>query len=117
MIKAKRVYEPAKESDGFRFLIDRLWPRGIKKEQLKLDSWLKSISPSDELRRWFSHQPSKWEEFKRRYYNEIKDKPEYRRLVELAKQKDITLLYSSKETVYNNAIALKEFVESEIRKV
>jgi len=116
MIKTKRVYEVYEQSDGLRFLIDRLWPRGIKKEQLKLESWLRDIAPSDELRRWFSHDPAKWEEFKKRYFQEIRDKPDYKKLVELAKNNDITLLYSSKEQIYNNASALKGFMEDELKK-
>jgi len=116
MIKTKRVYEPYEPSDGLRFLIDRLWPRGIKKEELKIESWLKDIAPSNELRKWFSHDPSKWEEFKKRYLQEIKEKPDYRRLIDIARNNDITLVYSSKENVYNNASALKGFIEDELKR-
>jgi uncharacterized protein YeaO (DUF488 family) len=115
MIKTKRAYDHYEASDGLRFLIDRLWPRGIKKDELKVESWLRDIAPSNELRKWFSHDRSKWEEFKKRYLQEIKDKPDYRKLIDIAKKKDITLVYSSKEEVYNNATALKEFIENELK--
>lgn len=114
MIKTKRVYEKAERTDGVRLLIDRLWPRGIKKEELKVDEWMREIAPSDSLRRWFSHDPSKWEEFKRRYWDEVKGKEEFRRLLQLVKEKDVTLVFSSKETRYNNATALKEFIEKSL---
>lgn len=116
MIKTKRVYEPYEPSDGKRFLIDRLWPRGIKKEELKIDGWLRDIAPSDQLRRWFSHDPSKWEEFKKRYLDEIENKSDFKMLLELAKTDDITLVYSSREQVYNNANALKGFIEQNMNK-
>lgn len=115
MIKTKRVYEPAEDSDGIRILIDRLWPRGLKKKEVKIDSWMKSIAPSNELRKWFAHDPSKWDEFKRRYYNEIKDKDGYRLLLRLAKDKNITLVYSAKEEAFNNATALKTFIENDLK--
>lgn len=122
MIKTKRVYEPALPQDGVRILIDRLWPRGIKKEDLKMDEWIREVAPSDELRKWFSHDPNRWDEFKRRYLDEIKEKEEFRRLVKLAREegsrgiKDITLLFSSREEKFNNATALKEFIENTLQK-
>ena len=114
MIKTKRVYEKAEEADGVRLLIDRLWPRGIKKEELNIDGWMREIAPSDPLRKWFSHDPSKWEEFKRRYWDEVNGKEEFRMLLQLAKEKDVTLVFGSKETRYNNATALKEFIEKSL---
>ena len=111
MIKIKRVYEKAEESDGIRILVDRLWPRGIKKE--KVDYWLKEISPSNELRKWFSHDFNKWEEFKNKYFNELNSKKELINfLLELIKKNsNVTLLYSAKEEKYNNAVALKEYLQ------
>jgi len=113
MIKIKRVYEKAEESDGIRILVDRLWPRGIKKEEAKVDYWLKEISPSNELRKWFSHDFNKWEEFKNKYFNELNSKKELINfLLELIKKNsNVTLLYSAKEEKYNNAVALKEYLQ------
>jgi uncharacterized protein YeaO (DUF488 family) len=111
MIKIKRVYDPESPDDGKRILIDRLWPRGIKKEEIKIDEWLKDIAPSNELRKWYSHDPSKWKEFKKRYYGELKDKAEViERLRKEARKGTVTFLFSSKEPALNNAAALKELV-------
>lgn len=112
MIKVKRVYEEAEEEDGFRILVDRLWPRGLSKEKARINIWLKEIAPSDELRKWFSHNPEKWEEFKRRYWEELDKKPE---VIKIIKAKEIehgtvTLLYGSKEEKYNNAYALLSYL-------
>jgi uncharacterized protein YeaO (DUF488 family) len=112
MIKVKRIYEKAEDTDGFRVLVDRLWPRGVKKEEAKLDEWLKDIAPSDELRKWFDHDPDKWDEFKRRYRGELASKEGLvNKLIEDAKGKDITLLYASRETRYNNVMVLKDVLE------
>ncbi len=113
MIKIKRVYEKPEKSDGLRILVDRLWPRGLSKEKSKVDLWLKDIAPSDELRKWFGHDPEKWDEFRRRYFKELKDKKD---LVDLVIEKahgEVTLLYGTKEEKYNNAHALKEYIEKE----
>ena len=111
MIKIKRIYEKAEESDGIRILVDRLWPRGIKKA--KVDYWLKEISPSNELRKWFSHDFNKWKEFKNKYFNELNSKKELINfLLEIIKKNsNVTLLYSAKEEKYNNAVALKEYLQ------
>jgi uncharacterized protein YeaO (DUF488 family) len=113
MIKIKRVYDVPSKEDGYRILIDRLWPRGLTKEKAKIDLWLKEIAPSNELRKWFFHDPEKWEEFRKRYRKELANKQELlRKIVQLEKEKgDITLLYSTKETEYNNAIALQDFLK------
>lgn len=111
MIKVKRVYSPIENDDGVRVLVDRIWPRGIKKEEADIDFWFKEIAPSKELRKWFKHDSKKWEEFKTRYFEEIK--AEMKRIEELsdiAKKQNLTLLYGAKEERYNNAIALKEFL-------
>jgi len=116
MLKVKRVYEvPAKE-DGFRVLVDRLWPRGLTKEKAKVDLWLKEISPTDALRKWYQHDPEKWLEFKRRYFSELKDKKEFLDLIESkAKKGTVTLLFGSKEERINNAQALKEYFQKKMK--
>jgi len=113
MIKIKRVYEPAHKDDGFRILVDRLWPRGLSKEKAKVDSWLKEISPSDKLRRWYLHDPKKWESFKTRYRTELRKEPDCLESIRRAEKEHgtITLLFGSKEARYNNAVALKEFLD------
>ncbi len=112
MLKVKRVYEAPAKEDGFRILVDRLWPRGLTKEKAKVDLWLKQISPSNELRKWYQHDPEKWPEFKRRYYSELKDKKESLDVIlSRAKKGTVTLLFSSKEEKINNAQALKEYLE------
>lgn len=114
-IRIKRVYDPPAPEDGKRFLVDRLWPRGKKKEDLRIESWIKDIAPSDELRTWYGHDPEKWEVFKRRYFAELDMLPEvWRPLVAQARREDITLLFSSRETALNNAAALKEYLENRL---
>ena len=111
------AYPPA-DDDGARFLVDRLWPRGLKREALKLDEWLKEAAPSDSLRRWFGHDPKKWEEFRRRYFEELDRRPDaWRPILESARNGAVTLLYSAKETRQNNAVALKEYLESKRKEV
>jgi uncharacterized protein YeaO (DUF488 family) len=111
MIKIKRVYDPPDPGEGKRILVDRLWPRGIKKQDLKMDEWLKEIAPSDKLRKWFSHDPKKYEEFKKRYIKELEDKSEIlKRIKSEAKKGWVTILFSAKDTKYNNAIVLKELL-------
>lgn len=113
MLKIKRVYDPASKDDGKRILVDRLWPRGINKEKAKIDEWLKDIAPSDELRKWFSHEPSKWQEFRKRYKKELEERGELlERLRVEAKKGNITLLYAAKDREHNNAVVLKEVIES-----
>jgi len=112
-IRIKRVYDPPEPEDGKRYLVDRLWPRGVKKEALKLDGWLKDVAPSDELRRWFGHDPSRWEEFQRRYTAELKAKPEtWRVLLESARKGNLTLLFSARDERLNNAVVLKAFLSA-----
>ncbi len=111
-IRIKRVYEPPAVEDGFRVLIDHLWPRGVQKEAAAVDEWLKEIAPSTGLRKWFSHDPEKWKEFKRRYFSELDEKREaVAKLAEKAEMKTVTLVFSSKEERFNNAVALKEYLE------
>jgi uncharacterized protein YeaO (DUF488 family) len=115
MLKTKRVYEKTEKSDGTRFLVERLWPRGIKKENLKMKAWLKDVSPSPELRKWFSHDPQKWTEFKKRYRAELKSNSEaWKPILEAAKDGNVTLLYSASDTEHNSALLLKEFLEKQL---
>ena len=115
MIKVKRVYDPVEPDDGRRFLVDRLWPRGVKKEALRMDGWLREVAPSDRLRRWFGHDPKKWEEFRRRYFAELEAHPEaWQPLREAARAGNVTLLFSARDTSYNNAVALREFLEGKL---
>ncbi len=115
MIKVKRVYDPAESDDGRRFLVDRLWPRGIKKESLRLEGWMKEVAPSDPLRRWFGHDPKRWEGFRQRYFAELDGKPEVLEpLLKAARQGDITLLFSARDAEHNNAVVLKEYIEGVI---
>ena len=112
LIQIKRVYEPATKEDGARFLVERLWPRGMKKEALQVDAWCKKVAPSHDLRRWFNHDPVKWKEFQRRYWAELADNSEAcQPLLDAAKQGNITLLYSAHDTEHNNAISLRSYLE------
>lgn len=116
MIKIKRVYDPPEASDGKRYLIDRLWPRGLKKEETQLDGWLKEVAPSDELRKWFGHDPAKWEAFQQRYIQELEAKPlTWQPLLDAAREGDITLLFSARDTMHNNAVVLKAFLEEKLQ--
>jgi uncharacterized protein YeaO (DUF488 family) len=112
MIKTKRVYLPPAKEDGVRILVDRLWPRGMTKEKAKLDLWLKELSPTNELRKWYSHDPKKWVEFKRRFRSELKEKKNLLKQVKAWEKSEgtVTLLFSSKEEKLNNASALREFL-------
>ena len=113
-IQIKRVYEPAAKDDGQRFLVERLWPRGIKKELLHLDGWLKEVAPGDQLRKWFKHDPAKWAEFQKRYHAELDAKPEnWRPLLKAAKSGNLTLLFSAHDLEHNNAVVLKHFLEAQ----
>lgn len=115
MIKIKRIYEEAEESDGFRILVDRLWARGLSKDRAKVDLWLKDIAPSDKLRKWFAHDPEKWDEFRRRYSEELKDKKEMMALIIEKARGKVSLLYSAKDEKHNNAAVLKEYIETKMR--
>ena len=115
MIKLKRVYDPSDPGDGTRFLVERLWPRGMKKESLHMEAWLKDLAPSDDLRRWFGHDPEKWIEFKDRYFAELNGKPDaIQPIVETAGRGNVTLLYSAHDTEHNNALALKEYLSKRL---
>jgi len=110
-LRIKRVYDAPATSDGVRVLVDRLWPRGLSKEQVRIDHWLKDIAPSSELRKWYGHDDSRWDEFKRRYFDELTalDEP-VAQLRALINEHTVTLLYSARSVAHNNAIALAEFL-------
>jgi uncharacterized protein YeaO (DUF488 family) len=114
MITLKRAYEKAAKEDGFRILVDRLWPRGMSKAKEHLNLWLKEIAPSTELRKEFGHDPKKWDSFKKKYAEELKDKKDLiHQIKELEKKhKIVTFVYGAKDEQYNNAVALKEIVET-----
>lgn len=112
MLKTKRVYEAHSAEDGDRYLVERLWPRGMKKENLVMVAWLKNVAPSGELRNWFGHDPEKWEEFQRRYRAELDANPgAWQPLIEASKKGNVTLLYSAHDTEHNNALVLKTYLE------
>ncbi|HVO24047.1 MAG TPA: DUF488 domain-containing protein [Candidatus Margulisiibacteriota bacterium] len=114
-IKLKRAYEPAAAGDGVRYLVERLWPRGMKKTELRLDAWLKDVAPSSDLRQWFSHDPAKWREFRQRYFRELQGNTgAWEPLLKAARRGTVTLLYSARDTEHNNAVALKEFLEGKL---
>jgi len=117
VLKTKRIYESAEVSDGVRFLVDRLWPRGIKKEKLEMKAWLKDVAPSPKLRKWFVHDPAKWEEFQQRYRAELESNPEaWQPILEAAKQGNVTLLYSARDTEHNSAVLLKAYLEEQMKR-
>ena len=111
--RTKRVFESAEASDGMRVLVDRMWPRGLRKEDAHIDIWLKDIAPSPALRQWFGHDPSKWEEFKQRYLCELKENDEQVWLLKQEIKKGaLTLVYAAKDTGHNEALVLQEFLSS-----
>jgi uncharacterized protein YeaO (DUF488 family) len=111
MIRIKRVYDAPDRADGARFLVDRVWPRGIKKAKVALDGWLKDVAPSTKLRKWFAHDPRKWDEFQRRYETELAEKEkDWGRIVKAEQKGNVTLIYGAKDSNYNNAAALKNYL-------
>ena len=111
-IRLRRAYDPPSASDGYRVLVDRVWPRGISRDALRLDEWLKEVAPSTELRKWFGHDPEKWTAFKDRYFLELEKQSEaINRLLAKCREGPLTLVFSAKDTRYNNAAALKEYLE------
>jgi uncharacterized protein YeaO (DUF488 family) len=111
-IQTRRVYDPPSLEDGARLLVDRLWPRGVKKHALRLAGWLKELAPSDTLRKWFAHDPAKWEEFQRRYSAQLEENPMgWQPILRAAKEGRVTLVFSAKDPEHNNAVALKTFLE------
>ena len=113
MFKLKRIYEDYDKNDGFRVLVDRLWPRGISKEKAKISLWLKEVGPSNELRKWFGHDPTKWKEFETKYKKELLDKKDLIDEIKFLekKHKTLTLLYGAKDTEHNQAVVLLNFLK------
>jgi uncharacterized protein YeaO (DUF488 family) len=112
MVRVKRAYEAPATSDGRRVLVDRIWPRGLSKNELQLDEWVKEIAPSTALRRWFGHDPAKWEAFKRRYFKELDRQSEkILKLAERARTGTVTLVYGARDEHHNNAVAIEEYLE------
>ena len=111
-VNLKRAYEAPARSDGQRVLVDRVWPRGITKEEILIDDWVKDVAPSTALRKWFNHEPPKWNEFKRRYFRELEERPDtLKRLLAKARAGTMTLVFGAKDAAHNNAMALKEYLE------
>ncbi len=116
MISLHRAYDRGMPKSGKRFLVERLWPRGIKKTDLPVDTWPKEVAPSTGLRQWFSHDPAKWEEFRRRYFRELDANPgAWEPLLDAAREGDVTLVYSSRDTEHNNAVALREYLLAKLK--
>ena len=119
-LKCKRIYETPAETDGFRILVDKLWPRGMKKENAEIDLWAKEITPSNELRKWFSHIPEKYDEFKKRYRQELSENSASRKFKDLCIEKlndnNVTFLYAAKSEKYNHAVVLKDWLEEHMDK-
>lgn len=116
-IITKRVYDPIDSNEGVRVLVDRLWPRGISKQALKADHWLREVAPSDQLRQWFGHAPERWQEFQQRYVKELQSKPELIIfLVELARAQGLVLLFSARDLHCNQAVALQHYLLSLMQK-
>jgi uncharacterized protein YeaO (DUF488 family) len=114
MIQVKRAYDPVERGDGTRFLVDRLWPRGVAKEALRQNGWLKDVAPSNELCKWFGHDPARWDEFQRHYFAELDAEPEaWQPILKVARRGNVTLLYGARDTEHNNAVALKEYLEKQ----
>ena len=116
LLGIKRIYDKAGITEGKRVLVDRLWPRGVKRSTSNIDVWLREVAPSTELREWFSHDPEKWEEFKERYRKELKGNKAFDELVKMAREGDITLIYSSKDETHNNAEVLQEEIQKALNR-
>lgn len=113
MIEVRRVYDEKSRSGGFRVLVDRVWPRGLRKEAVKPDLWLRGIAPSNDLRKWFGHDPEKWDEFRKRYFRELqRHKDEIGALLEREREGKLILLFGARDAEHNNAVALKQYLES-----
>jgi uncharacterized protein YeaO (DUF488 family) len=116
-IRIKRVYEAPEQADGRRILVERLWPRGLRKEEAKIDAWLKEIAPSTELRRWYGHEVTRWPEFKRRYEAELRGNPEgVEQLVALCRRGTTTFVYAARDEAHNSAVVLRDFVNRRLRR-
>jgi uncharacterized protein YeaO (DUF488 family) len=116
-VRLKRAYDAPSRSDGYRVLVERLWPRGVTKEKLRLDAWLKDLAPSAELRKWFNHDPARWREFKRRYFRELDQQPKtVQELLAKSQNEPVTLVFAAKDVRHNNAAALKEYLDQQLKR-
>jgi uncharacterized protein YeaO (DUF488 family) len=116
MIRLKRAYDPPARGDGRRFLVERLWPRGVRKEDLHVEAWLKDVAPSTELRRWFAHDVERWDDFRRRYTEELRANPEaWAALLDAARRGTVTLVYAARDVDHNSAIVLRTFLDARLR--
>lgn len=114
-ISIKRIYDPEEEGDGYRVLVDRIWPRGVSREKASWDEWLKEAAPATELRRWFSHDPAKWEDFRKKYFEELdRNTDAVPHLRQLARKGKLTLLYAARDTEHNEAAALKDYLLQQV---
>jgi uncharacterized protein YeaO (DUF488 family) len=117
MLRLKRAYDPVSADDGTRVLVERLWPRGLSKAKLHVDAWLKDVGPSTQLRKWFSHDPQKWAQFRTRYFRELDSQPEsWRPILSAARRGTVTLVYSSHDEEHNNAVALQQYLQAKRRR-
>ncbi len=115
--RIKRTYDPPARGDGRRILVERLWPRGMKKEALAADAWLKDVAPSTELRKWFGHREERWDEFRRRYRKELAANPSaWTPILDAAKRRNVTLLYSAHDVLHNGAVVLREYLADRTRR-
>ena len=115
MFRVKRAYQPPEPEDGVRYLVDRVWPRGVTKNALAVADWVREVAPSDALRQWFGHDPAKWEEFKQRYFSELEASPAtWQPLLEAGRRGAVTLVFSARDEEHNQAVALKEFLDQKI---
>jgi uncharacterized protein YeaO (DUF488 family) len=115
LIGIKRIYDKAEVTDGTRVLVDRLWPRGVKKSTAHIDKWVKEVAPSDELRTWFGHDPEKWDEFRKKYLKELESNDAVVSLVSFVSRNDVTLIYAARDTEHNNAVVLSEFLAEKLK--
>jgi len=117
MLKLKRAYEPASRNDGRRLLVERLWPRGVSKDMLHVEAWIKDVAPSTELRKWFGHDPERWDQFRTKYFKELDAHPDtWRPILAASRRGQVTLVYSSHDEAHNNAVALKEYLQAKQRR-
>ena len=116
MVRIKRVYEPVEKEDGSRYLVERLWPRGVSQSSLHMTAWVKEVAPSPELRKWYQHDVSKWADFRRRYWRELNIHPDAcRPLLEASRKGDVTLLFSARDVKHNSALILKSYLERRLK--
>jgi uncharacterized protein YeaO (DUF488 family) len=115
MLSLKRAYDPYSPQDGQRLLVDRLWPRGVSKDSLKIEQWYRDVAPSAGLRKWFGHDPARWDEFKNRYFAELERNPaSWQPILEKARHGETTLIYGARDTEHNDAVALREFLQARL---